>query len=175
MKNLLVFLLLAIIAGSSASAQISIRQESILDLVESDSGEYYEVNIKSEPFTLEFEGDELMVCAGLTEELFQYTQADTDINADFNSYFFIFKFLAMEHNADYLPTGKDEAASLNETHGAKPKGDGTYHFKVNSLLVGEEEKPIGAFDEFFLALWLDQNKDQFIDKEELLKVKINTN
>ena len=116
-----------------------------------------------------------MVCAGLTEEVFQYTKAGTDINADFNSYFFIFKFLAMENNADYLPTGKDEAASLNETHGAKPKGDGTYYFKVNSLMVGEVSKPISDFDEFYLALWLDQNKDQFIDQEELRKVKVKTN
>ena len=173
MKSLFTFIISAILCGGSLSAQISITQETVLELEKSDVGNYYEVSIKPASFTLEFEGKELMVCTGLTEDLFSHTKAETDINADFNSYFFIFKFLAMEGNADYLPTGADEAASLNKTHGAKNTGDGTSSFTVNSLQVGDEKRPISAFDTFFMALWNDQNKDQFIDKNELIHLKVN--
>lgn len=175
MKKIIGLIIWTCILGNCAMAQISICQEKALDLIPSDAGDYYEVSIKPGPFTLEFKGDELMVCAGLTEELFEYTKAETDINSDFNSYFFIFKYIGMEKTADYLPTGKDEAASLNETHGAKPKGDGTYFYHVNALGFGEDSRPTKDFDTFFLALWLDENKDQFIDKDELLKVKVKTN
>ncbi|WP_297693158.1 hypothetical protein [uncultured Eudoraea sp.] len=172
MKNAILITLLIVLGCGSLFAQVNIRQSSVLELEKVDSKNFHQVTIQPESFTLEFEGKELMVCAGLTEDLFLHTKAETDINADFNSYFFIFKFLAMEGNADYLPIGPDEAASLNETHGAKITEEGKSTFTVNSLQVSGEKKPISAFDRFFMALWNDQNKDQFIDKNELLHLKV---
>jgi len=171
MKNTIILSLCIGLCCGSLCAQVNIRQSSVLELEKVDSKNYHQVTIQPASFTLEFDGKELMVCAGLTEDLFLHTKAETDINADFNSYFFIFKFLAMEGNADYLPIGPDEAASLNETHGAKITEEDKSTFTVNSLQVSGEKKPISDFDTFFMALWLDQNKDQFIDRNELLHLK----
>jgi len=135
--------------------------------------DYYELQLKGEPFTILFEGNELHVCAGLDEDLFQFTRANTDINADFNSYFFIFKYLAGSSSSDFLSIEKDTANSLNETHGAKSVGNSMYKYTVNSLLNEGNIEGLENFKKLYLALWLDANKDQFIDKEELVWVKAN--
>ena len=169
--TLLLFSFLAFLNGYSQGPEISFVQGEQLSLSSLDN-EIYQLKIKPEPFTLIFKGNELHVCTGLSEELFQFTKPETDINQDFNSYFFIFKYIAMPEDADFLPVGKDEAASLNKTHGAKISGEDSSKFTVNSLMIEDELKPISDLKEFYLALWLDSNLDQFIDTSELLKVHV---
>lgn len=135
--------------------------------------DYYEMDLKQEAFTILFEGSELHVCAGIDEGLFRFTQPNTDINADVNSYFFIFKYLAGTENTDFLSIEKDTGNSLNETHGAKSAGAGMSKFTVRSLMDEGDLQPLTEFRKLFLALWLDANKDQLVDKEELIWVKAN--
>lgn len=168
------FLLLTFLSayvGYSQGQEISFVQGEKLSISQL-TNDLFELKIKPEPFTLIFNGKELHVCTGLSEELFQYTKAETDINQDFNSYFFIFKYIAMPEDAKFLPVGKDEAASLNKTHGAKAVDENSSKFTVNSLSIDGELKPLTDFKEFYLALWLDSNLDQFIDTSELLKVHV---
>ena len=122
---------------------------------------------------LVFQGKELHVCAGLDKELFNFTKPGTDINADYNSYFFIFKYLAGSEDTDYLSIEKNTGNTLNETHGAKSIGEGFYQFTLKFLINDGDKQPLSEFKELFMALWLDVNKDQYIDQEELLWVKAN--
>ena len=135
-------------------------------------GDLQTIKIKPNAFTIRFEAEELHVCTGLDEDLYQFAKPEIDINQDFNSSFFIFKYLAMSEDADYLPVGKDVAASLNKTHGAKPVDGQHNEFKVVALQVDDKLKKLKQLDEFYMALWLDDNKDQFIDADEYLKVKV---
>ncbi len=169
--SFLLFLFISVYIGFSQGPEISFVQGEQLSLSQLNN-DLYELKIKPESFTLIFKGNELHVCTGLSEELFQYTKPETDINQDFNSYFFIFKYLAMPEDANYLPVGKDEAASLNKTHGAKVAGEDSSKYTVNSLSIDGELKPLSDLKEFYLALWLDSNLDQFIDTSELLKVHV---
>ncbi len=132
---------------------------------------YFEVELRREAFTLVFKGNELHVCAGLEENLYEFTKPNTDINADFNSYFFIFKYLAGSPDSDFLSIEKDTGNSLNETHGARPAKDGYYQYTIRNVMNDGEINPISDFKKLFMALWLDSNRDQFIDEQELLWVK----
>lgn len=173
--DLFIIFMLVLITGGGVCAQtpgISFLQGEIVPLKKGKK-DYYQVDLKNEAFTIVFPGKELHVCAGTEEELFKYTQAGTDINADFNSYFFIFKYLAGSEDTDYLSIEKNTANTLNETHGAKPGGDGLYQFTVRSLLNDGEQQQLSDFKALYLALWLDKNKDQYIDKEEILRVRAN--
>ncbi|WP_297761175.1 hypothetical protein [uncultured Muriicola sp.] len=169
--SFLLFIFLSVYIGYGQGPEITFLQGEQLSLSPLDN-DLYELKIKPESFTLVFKGNELHVCTGLSEELFQFTKPETDINQDFNSYFFIFKYIAMPEDANYLPVGKDEAASLNKTHGAKLAGKDSSKFTVASLQIEDELKPLNELKEFYLALWLDTNLDQFIDTSELLKVHV---
>ena len=174
-KKVIAFLALSFAAFYVAQAQtpnIKFVQGDTVGLDESKKG-YYQIDLKKDPFTIVFQGNELHVCAGLDEELFEFTKSGTDINADFNSYFFIYKYLAASKDSDYLSIEKNTGNSLNETHGAKSAGSGLYQYTVKSLMNDGSQKLLSEFKELFLALWLDANKDQFIDKEELLWVRAN--
>lgn len=173
MKKLSFYTLVFSLISGGLFAQVKVVQEKELQLQKSDSGDYYEVSITPAPFTLQFEGRELMVSAGLSEDLFASTKPDIDINVDFGSYFYIGKFLAMEEDASYLPTGAHEAASLNKNHGAKSEAGGRSSFEVRFLDVAGDKKPLSDFKEFYMAVWLDQNKDQFIDSDEIIHLKVN--
>ncbi len=139
--------------------------------IEKGKSDVYEIDLSSDAFDIVFPGKELHVCAGTSEELFKFAKPDTDINADFNSYFFIFKYLAGSTDTDHLSIEENTSSALNETHGAKPTGDGSTKYTVRSLVNDGDVKPLSAYKEFFMALWLDSNKDQYIDKEELLWVR----
>jgi len=169
--SFLLFLFLSVYIGYCQGPEITFVQGEQLSLSQLNN-DLYELKIKPVPFTLIFKGNELLVCTGLSEELFEYTKPETDINQDFNSYFFIFKYIAMPEDANFLPVGKDEAASLNKTHGAKTVDENSSKFTVNSLSIDGELKPLSDQKEFYLALWLDSNLDQFIDTSELLKVHV---
>jgi len=169
--SFLLFLFLSVYIGFSQGPEISFVQGEKLSLSPLNN-DLHQLKIKPGPFTLIFKGNELHVCTGLSEEFFQFTKPETDINQDFNSYFFIFKYIAMPEDANFLPVGKDEAASLNKTHGAKVAGEDSSKFTVNSLMIENELKPVSDLKEFYLALWLDSNLDQFIDTSELLKVHV---
>ena len=174
-KAILILFALACCFANPANGQtpdISFFQGKKIVPETSDSG-YAQITIKPEAFTIQFQGNELHVCTGLNEDLFLYTAPETDINKDFNSYFYIFKFAAMPANAEYLPVGKDLAAALNKTHGARQAGPDASKFRVSALSIDNEEKPLRTFKAFYMALWLDANKDQYIDKAELLKLKVN--
>lgn len=173
MKTMCMFLSLVLAGAFLANAQtISFYQgEKELTLQKTDQ-EYLQLNLKPEPFTMTFRGDQLHVCTGLTKDIFTNTKPKTDINADFNSCFFIYKYGAMEKNADYLLVGSETPTALNEEHGAIRDGKQS-KFKVNSLYIDEAEKPLSSLKEFYLALWLDGDKDQYIDEKELTKVKVN--
>lgn len=150
---------------------ISFHQGKEIALEQTKNG-YVELNIKPEPFTIVFEGNELHVCTGLKEDIFNYTKPKTDINADFNSCFYIFKFGAGSKDSQFLYVGNESPTSLNEVHGAKvEKKQSTY--QVSTLFVNDKENPLSDFKEFYMALWLDSNKNQYIDEKELLKVKVN--
>ncbi len=170
---LICVLLFSVISTSSAQTpNIKFIQGDTVALVK-DKNDYYEMDLKQMPFDILFEGSELHVCASVDNGLFKFTQPNTDINADFNSYFYIFKYLAGTKNTDFLSIEKDTGNSLNETHGAKSAGDNQYRFTVRSLMNEGDIQPLSEFKKLFLALWLDANKDQFIDKEELIWVKAN--
>lgn len=174
-KKVILFLAFILTGFYEAPAQtpnIHFIQGDTVRLHEGKNG-YYEVKLKAAPFNLVFRGKELHVCAGLDKNLFNFTKAGTDINADFNSYFFIFKYLAGSENTDYISIEKDTGNSLNETHGAISIGEGFYQFTLKSLMNNGDNKPLSEFKELYMALWLDANKDQFIDKEELLWVRAN--
>ena len=158
--------------GQSYAQDISFVQNGEEIAVNETDYSYDEIAISPEAFDIVFKGKELHAVTGLTSEVYQYAKADTDINADFNSYFYIFKYLAMGEDSQFLPAGKDEAASLNATHGAKPEGKKHSKFTVAALQVEGEDKPVAELSEFFLALWLDVNKDQFIDESELMQVRV---
>lgn len=161
------------LAWSQKTPNITFVQQTNVVLNKGTKG-YYEINLKPEPFRLIFEGKELMVCVGLDEKLFERTKAGTDINADYSSDFYIFKYAAASPDADHLVLGNGGGNSLNGTHGAKPHTKtGFFHYTVRTLHVDRKAEPIERFKQFFMALWLDKNKDQFIDKEELLHVKVN--
>ncbi|MEP1096079.1 MAG: hypothetical protein ABJG78_13275 [Cyclobacteriaceae bacterium] len=176
MKSTTLIVLVSVLAminvANAQSSKISFHQGDRIMLNESDSN-IFQINIKPEPFTIIYEGIELNVCTGLTKELFLYTKAETDINKDFNSYFYIFKYMAMSKGSEFLPVEKDMAASLNITHGAKRAGPNKLKFKVSFLRVDDKEKPLSEFKQLHMALWLDSNKDQYIDETELLKVRVN--
>ena len=169
---LLAILLMGSHLTEAQTPDIKFVQGDTLSLEENKKG-YYEIELYKEPFTIIYKGKELHVCAGLDEELFQFTKPDTDINADFNSYFFIFKYLAASEDADFLSIEENTGNSLNKTHGAQAAGGGLYQYTVRSLLNDGDSKPLSEFNRLFLALWLDSNKDQYIDKEELLWVRAN--
>lgn len=168
-------LLLLLFMSFSAIAQnpnIAFKQGEKVDMIKIDDN-YFEIKIKKKPFTILFEADQLMVCAGLTDQIFKYAKPNTDINADFNSYFFIAKYAAMSKDADYLIIEKDASSSLNLGHGAKKEENGLYSFKVSSLFENGKKTSISKLNNFYLSLWLDKNLDQFVDKEELLWVKVS--
>lgn len=145
--------------------------EKELTLQNTDHG-YFQLNLKPEPFTIKFRGDQLHVCTGQANDIFSYIKPKTDINSDFNSCFFIYKYGAMEKDADYLLTGHETPTALNEEHGAIRDGKQS-KFKVSSLYIDEKKKPLSELKEFYMALWLDSNKDQYIDEKELTKVRVN--
>ena len=147
-------------------------QGDTLTLIESKKN-YFDVDLKAAPFSLIFKGNELHVCAGLDESLFEFTKPDTDINADASSYFFIFKYLAGSQESDFLSIEKDTGVALNETHGAFPDGRGYSIYNVRRFMIDGDLVPISEFKRVFFAFWLDKNKDQFIDKMELLWVRAN--
>lgn len=149
-------------------------QDDTITLNKGASG-YFEMSLKGKPFTIIFEGDQLHVSTGLNKEMFQKAKADTDINKDFNSNFYIFKYPAMPKDADYLSIREGNALSLNESHGAKPIGENMHKYTVRTLWEDDEELPLSEFKKFYLACWLDANKDQYIDKEELLWIQANIN
>lgn len=175
MKNFNLLTLLFCLLGGGVIAQVSVIQEKEIKPYESENGSYYEIIIAAAPFVLEFEGKEIMISGGLSEELFQNTKPEIDINVDFGSYFYIGKYLAMDPDADYLPTGAHEAASLNKNHGARPSGNGNSSYEVRFLDVDGEKRPIGTFKEFFLAIWKDDNLNQYIESDELMHLKVITN
>lgn len=173
MNKVIAVFLLVVISGFIAEAQspnIKFVQGDTLSLKQGKEN-YYEITLRKEPFTLIFPGNELLVCAGLDKDLFRFTKPGTDINADFNSYFFIYKFIAASEDSDFLTLEKDAGNALNETHGAQAAGSDRFGYTVRSLAYKGTLKSISEFEELFMALWLDINKDQFIDKEELLWVK----
>ena len=131
---------------------IKFVQGDTLQLIKSKK-EYYDVDLKGEPFSLVFEGDELHVCAGLDESLFQFTKPETDINADANSYFFIFKYLAGSRDSDFLSIEKDTGNALNETHGAQRANGKNYQYLVKTLMNDGDLVSIGEFKKnIFCAL-----------------------
>lgn len=152
---------------------IEFHQADQIELQKPDNDGVYQLNIKPEPFTITFPGELINVCTDLNADLFEFTKPDTDINADFNSCFFIFKSKAMDKEADYLILGTDGSSPLNEAHGARKTDSEHSVFKVSSLSVDSEKLPVSGFSEFYMALWLDSNKDQYVDEAELLKVKVN--
>ncbi len=160
------------VARAQKKPNITFVQKTNVELKKGEK-DYYEIDLKAEPFTLYFEGNELMVSAGLEEDLFQHTKPDTDINKDFNSNFYIFKYVAGSPDTDYLIIEEESANSLNKSHGAKPAGKKMSQFTVRSLLREGKTESIANFKQLFMALWLDRNKDQFIDKKEMMWVKVN--
>lgn len=174
-SRILLFLTFGIaIYAKAQSPDIAFIQEDTLKLEHSNL-DYYEVSLGDEPFTILFEGEALYVCAGVGEELFQFTKAGTDSKTDFNSYFFVFKYLAGSENSDFISIEKDTGISLNKAHGMKPAGSGWNQYLVKSVMNEGKMVPLANYNELFLALWLDANKDQFVDQVELLWVKATIN
>lgn len=174
-KSLFLVLILLVITVSTTQANmpdIQFVQGEELSLTQTDNN-FFEINIKPEPFTIRFKGTQLNVCAGLDESLFQAAKPETDINKDFKSPFFIFKYAALPETADFIVLYKDGANSLNDAHGAKPYEKNMYQFTVSSISTGKHNTAVSDLKQFFLALWLDKNKDQFIDKDEFLRIKIS--
>jgi hypothetical protein len=136
----------------------------------------YKLELKPESFTLVFPGEELHVCAGLDEELFEHAKAGTDINADFNSYFFIYKYLAGASDSEFLSIEKDTGMSLNKTHGAKPlnksPNNNRSYYRISSLQSDDKSILLGSVKQLYMAIWRDANKDQFIDPQESMHVQI---
>lgn len=157
--------------GHAQTPDISFMQEDKIPLQQAESN-YYEIIVKPKPFTILFNGSELHVCAGLDQGLFHAATSKTDINKDFSSPFFIFKYAALPKNGDYLVLYKDGANSLNKSHGAIPF-KGNHQYTVSSIMNGNNQEPVSKLKQLFLALWLDDNKDQYIDDNELLRVKVN--
>ena len=135
------------------------------------NGNHYEITIKPKPFAIIFNGAELNVCVGFDEALFQAVKTKTDINKDYKSPFFIYKYTALPKNGDHLHLYNTGANSLNKSHGAK-KFNGNYQYTVSSIMASKKLVPISNLKQLFLALWLDQNKDQYIDENELIRVKV---
>ncbi len=132
---------------------------------------YHVIGIKPKPFTILFNGPELHACAGLDETLYSAAKSETDINKDFKSPFFIFKYAALPETGGYLVLYNDGANSLNKSHGAKPF-ESQYQYTVSSIMKDKNQLPVSNLKQLFFVLWLDKNKDQYIDDSELLRVKI---
>ena len=169
---LLIILVLLPQAKAQKKPNITLVQEKNVTF-EKGEKDYYEVSLKAEPFTLHFEGKELLVSAGLEEDLFENTRSGVDINKDYGSNFYIFKYAAGAPDTDYLIVDGESANALNVSHGVLPAGKKKSLFTVKSLFREGKPEPLSNFEQFFMALWLDKNKDQFIDQEEIIWVKVN--
>jgi len=161
-----------VVVGTMLSTPSEIRftqNGEAMPLRQQDDGTF-KLELKAEPFMIIFPGEELQVCAGIEPGLFEHAQAGVDINADFNSNFFIYKYLAGTSDSNFLSIEKDTGMSLNPTHGAKPYDKGFSFYEVANLQLDGQEYPLSTHDRLYIALWLDKNKDQFIDQEELIHV-----
>ncbi len=154
----------------SGTPDITFIQDSII-LLSKASGNNYEITAGPGPFTILFSGPELNVCAGLDEEVFKAAGSGVDVVKDFNSPFSIFKYAAMPKDGGYLYLYKDGANSLNQSHGAKPYKKG-HRYTVSSIMSQGRQKAVGTLEKLYLVLWLDKNRDEFIDDDELYRAII---
>lgn len=177
MKTLNKFLLsiCAICLINMAFAQgpeISIEQDGRALEMRFSEGGYYEVFAKASPFNIVFNHKELMVTGGADYSLFKLAKPGTNISSDYTSNFFLGKFMAIPNPTDYLSLEKDTAMNLNKDKGVKTLNNGWRSIEIRKLYDGEGMLEFADQQSAYFALWLDTNLDLYIDKSELLWLKI---
>ncbi|NNE27740.1 MAG: hypothetical protein HKN09_12920 [Saprospiraceae bacterium] len=152
--------------------EISFEQDGkVLEMRFSEGG-YYEIFLKAEPFNILFNHKELMVTGGVDASVFKVAKAGTNISSDYTSNFFLGKFMAIPNPTDYLTLEKDTAMNLTKDKGVVMAKNGWRSIAIKRFSVEDGFTNFSDQKSAYLALWLDTNLDLFIDKAELLWVKI---
>jgi len=129
------------------------------------------VTLAKAAFDLNYPQGLLAVCAWTDDSVYGKAKVGTDTMQDFTSCMLVYKFIAMPADASYLFLSKDSAFSLTAEHGAKTLSEKRATYRVTHLEQEGKGKPAiplaNVKGELYLATWMDKNKNQVIDADEL--------